>query len=112
MKKKMMIFLVVLAVIGILYAYWMSQQPRLGELEQDMAGVYTEEGWYVGQIDATTIEVIVRSDSGENEAMSYILSDDVRNQFDSYRLETEDSIEFGYVENQNGQNMIVNIAPK
>ncbi|NLO76316.1 MAG: hypothetical protein GX092_05560 [Clostridia bacterium] len=66
-------------------------------------------GKYIGQIDNNSIEIEVTNEAGETFPQAFQLSDEVKEDFESYNLETNDKISFTYDTPEIGNPIITKI---
>ncbi len=78
-------------------------------IKESTQDIKKDSGRYSGRIDSNSIEVKISGVPEEMAARAFQLSDEVKNSFESYGLETGDEIIFSYITNQHGQNIIVEI---
>ena len=69
-----------------------------------------DSGRYIGQVDSNSIEIRISGVPDSIDPKVFRLSDDVKTQFNSYNLKTNDQIKFTYQENAHGQAVIVQIS--
>lgn len=79
------------------------------ESDNESSDVKTDSGRYVGQIDSSSIEIKISGVPDEKAARAFRLSDDVKESFSDYKLESGDVIRFNYFVNEHNQNVIVKI---
>ncbi|NLJ30287.1 MAG: hypothetical protein GX424_01555 [Clostridiales bacterium] len=137
MKKAIIaILLVVLFIIGVLYCsqYVLSQtegpqkasvsiEPTENEAAQTSdlspekppvalekaSDIKTDSGRYSGQADSNFIEIKISGVPDENAAKVFMLSENLKNEFNDLGLETGDDIKFDYYVNESEQNVLVSI---
>jgi hypothetical protein len=112
--KKILIIMLLFAVIFAGCAVGETQDGNTDEntgeeSSQTEENIKTDSGRYVGQIDSNFIEIKISGVPDEKAAKSFKLSDEIKANFEEYELETEDNIKFNYIENENGNNVIVSI---
>lgn len=69
----------------------------------------TDTGTYQGQIDSNFIEIAISGVSKENAIKVFMLSDDIKKEFDGMELSVGEDIKFQYFVNESEQNVIVKI---
>lgn len=69
----------------------------------------TDSGSYVGRADNNFIEIKISGVPEENASKVFMLSEEVRTNFDSYNLQTGEAIQFDYATNEDGQTIIYRI---
>lgn len=74
------------------------------------ASKITATGEYVGQADSNFIEISVNEVAGETTDRVFMLSENVKENFDSFNLKTGDKVQFVYEPNEYGQLVIFTIS--
>jgi predicted small lipoprotein YifL len=69
----------------------------------------TDTGRYVGQIDNNFIEIMISGVPEEMAFRSFMLSPELRENFDVLALETDQQIKFQFYENNQNQLVVVDI---
>jgi len=69
----------------------------------------TDTGVFQGRIDNNFIEIAVSDVQKEETIKVFMLSDEVRQEFDSMELDIGEVVKFQYYKNENEQNVIVKI---
>lgn len=69
----------------------------------------TDTGAFQGQIDSNFIEIAISGVPKEKAIKVFMLSDDIKKEFDGMELSIGDVIKFQYYSNENEQNVIVKI---
>jgi len=70
----------------------------------------TDSGTYVGQIDSNFIEIEISGIPEENAAKSFMLSPELKGDFEALGLGSGDNVKFDYYVNENSQNVITGIT--
>jgi len=97
-----------------------NEVPQTPELSQDKpeatpekaGNIKTDSGRYSGQADSNFIEIKISGVPDENAAKLFMLSEDLKNNFNDLKLETGDDVKFDYYVNEKEQNVIVSIEKK
>ncbi len=76
---------------------------------EPIVALQTDSGSYVGQADSNFIEITISGVPIEKASKVFMLSPEIKENFDSYALETDDQIQFDYSENEDGQFIIYGI---
>lgn len=69
----------------------------------------TDTGRYNGQIDSNSIEVKLSGVPEEMDPQVYRLSETLKEKFDTYKLNTGETIKFKYIINGHGQKVLVDL---
>lgn len=87
------------------------QTPQIpGEQqESEQTNVKTESGRYNGQIDANSIEIKIFGVPEEMDPEAFRLSETIKVEFDTYKLNTGDTLKFDYIVNEHGQKVITKL---
>lgn len=93
------------------------ESPGLGETSLDKTEsksgpevtFKTDTGTYQGQIDNNFIEIAISGVSKEKAIKVFMLSDDVKKEFDDMELSIDEVVKFQYFTNENEQSIIVKI---
>jgi len=86
--------------------------PADPEATDSLAGgdeIKTDSGRYVGQIDNNFIEIKISGVPDDIAAKVFMLSADMREDFEALGLETEDDVRFEYYVDADGHNVLVSI---
>ena len=75
----------------------------------DAADTKTDSGRYVGRADSNFIEINISGVPEEMAAKVFMLSDELKENFEDLGFETGDNVKFNYYVNDNGQNVITSI---
>lgn len=84
------------------------QQPMSDQLS-DQANVKTDSGRYNGQIDANSIEIKISGVPDEIDPEVFRLSKTIKAEFNTYKLNTGDTLKFDYLVNEHGQKVITKL---
>lgn len=82
-------------------------KPQINPGENE--GLKTDTGRYVGQIDSNFIEIKISGVPEELAAKSFMLSEELKNNFGSLNLNTGDNIKFKFKMNTDNQVVIYEI---
>jgi len=77
--------------------------------EETVTEAHVDSGRYVGQVDSNSIEIRISGVPDEIAPRVFQLSDELKERFDEYELETGDEILFTYVPSEGRQPVIVEI---
>ncbi|MPN10544.1 hypothetical protein SDC9_157839 [bioreactor metagenome] len=70
----------------------------------------TDSGTYTGRVDNNSIEIRISAIQDESKAFRvFALSDEIRENFDSYGLKTDDQVKFEYYEQDQGQPVLTKL---
>ena len=80
------------------------------ESKNEPEGIFkTDTGVYQGQIDSNFIEIAISGVPKEKAIKVFMLSDDIKKEFDGMELSVGEDIKFQYFVNESEQNVIVKI---
>jgi len=84
-------------------------ETTAGNTPVEQSGIKNDTGRYTGQIDNNFIEIRISGVPEEVSARSFMLSEDIKAEFDKYGLKKDDEVSFAYKTNDNNQNIIIEI---
>ena len=77
--------------------------------EEQAGETQTDSGRYTGQVDSNFIEIMISGVPEENAAKVFMLSPEIKENFDDLGLETGDNVRFDYYVNEYNQNVLIRI---
>ncbi|NLP31165.1 MAG: hypothetical protein GX363_08560 [Clostridiales bacterium] len=112
MKKTIVILLVFLLLLSGLTACGSNQQDPLENEETqnpEQAETMTDTGRYLGQVDNNFIEIKISGVPDEMDPLVFMLSENIKEQFETLDIIPEDNIKIEYYMDENNQYVITNI---
>lgn len=113
MKKLIVVILVVMVLViagcGANSTQTEETTPSENIPDEKAQETHTDSGIYAGQIDSNFIEIKISGVPEEKAIRAFQLSEEVKNRFDEYGLETGDEIRFTYIPQEGKNDMIMSI---
>jgi hypothetical protein len=85
------------------------KEPASEEEPEEQAEILTDSGSYNGQADNNFIEIQISGVPEEIDPKVFMISDEVRADFDALALETGDTVRFDYFIDENERNVLITL---
>lgn len=110
-KRYLSIFTVFILACGLLVGCGTSKEKKdqLKEPAAPPAEVQTDTGKFLGQIDSNSIEIEVSDEAEKAQIQAFQLSEEIKENFSDYKLNTGDQISFSYKTPAEGRPIITEI---
>ncbi len=112
MSKRILTTLTALLLISILLVgctFSKNEKEKNPSDESAAPVVHTEQGTFLGQIDNNSIEIEVKEGT-EKMPKAFRLSEEIKEKFADYNLNSGDKVSFSYTTPQEGQPLLTKIT--